>query len=189
MHPISSHRLNVRCHFLNTFTHQCISTNVTFVNKQQILFIHWYANNLCLSCSKVLVNEVIATAKDVYQTNHTQAAEITPWQRWNGPVCCCMTLFAPTMLQCVTQQNRPLRHCRGGGTGVMKVHNVLCPRLPWLLTLTFKLVRTRDQTRLPCEFGANPLSGSRDICFTNKQTDKKSQSALKTEPYAFYCVH
>jgi len=26
------------------------------------------------------------------------------------------------------------------------------------LTLTFKLVRARDQTRLPCEFGTNPFS-------------------------------
>jgi len=41
----------------------------------------------------------------------------------------------------------------------------------WPLTLTFKLVRARDhhQTRLPCEFGANPFSGSRDIWYTNKK--------------------
>jgi len=32
-----------------------------------------------------------------------------------------------------------------------------------LLTLTFKLVRARDQTRLSCELGANPFSSSRDI--------------------------
>jgi len=40
-------------------------------------------------------------------------------------------------------------------------------------TLTFKLVRERDQTHLPCEFGANPFSGSGDISYTNKkpQTD------------------
>jgi len=48
------------------------------------------------------------------------------------------------------------------------------------LTLTFKLIRARDQTRLPCEFGANPFSGSRDISYTNK----KSQTVPKTEPYA-----
>jgi len=35
--------------------------------------------------------------------------------------------------------------------------------VPSLLTLTFKLVQAKDQTRLPCEFGANPFSGSRDI--------------------------
>jgi len=39
-----------------------------------------------------------------------------------------------------------------------------------LVTLTFKLVRARDQTRLPREFGANPFSGSRDISCTNKET-------------------
>jgi len=31
------------------------------------------------------------------------------------------------------------------------------------MTLTFKLVRASDQTHLPCEFGANLFSGSRDI--------------------------
>jgi len=41
---------------------------------------------------------------------------------------------------------------------------------PWSLTLTFKLVRARDQTRLPREFGANPFGGSRDISYTNKKT-------------------
>jgi len=33
-----------------------------------------------------------------------------------------------------------------------------------LMTLTFKLIRARDQTHL-CEFGANPFSGSQDISF------------------------
>jgi len=36
------------------------------------------------------------------------------------------------------------------------------------LTLTFKLIQARDQTRLPCEFGVNPFSGSRDTSYTNK---------------------
>jgi len=35
----------------------------------------------------------------------------------------------------------------------------------WPLTLTFKLVRMRDQSHIPCEFGANPFSGSRDILY------------------------
>ena len=30
----------------------------------------------------------------------------------------------------------------------------------WLLTLTFQLIRAKDQTRLLCEFGANPFTGS-----------------------------
>jgi len=49
-----------------------------------------------------------------------------------------------------------------------------------MVTLTFKLVRARDQRRLPGEFGANPFIGSRDISYTNK----KSLTAPKTEPYA-----
>jgi len=36
------------------------------------------------------------------------------------------------------------------------------------LTLAFKRVRARDQTHLPCEFGSNPFSGSRDISYTNR---------------------
>jgi len=39
-----------------------------------------------------------------------------------------------------------------------------------LVTLTFKLVQVRDQTLLPCEFGANPFSGSGNISYTNKKT-------------------
>jgi len=53
-------------------------------------------------------------AKDVLpNTSRTQAAEITPMQRRNGPVCCCMTLFAANALQCVMQQNGPFVRCRG----------------------------------------------------------------------------
>ena len=37
-----------------------------------------------------------------------------------------------------------------------------------MVTLTFKLVRARNQSCLPCEFGANPFSGSQDISYTNK---------------------
>ena len=59
----------------------------------------------------------------------------------------------------------------------------ICPWWPWPLTFdldihTPAVLRARDQTRLPCEFGANPLRGSRDISYTNKQT-KKSQTAQK----------
>jgi len=45
----------------------------------------------------------------------------------------------------------------------------------WPLTLTFKLVRARDQTCLPCEYGANPFSGSRDISYINKTRGWKGQ--------------
>ena len=33
-----------------------------------------------------------------------------------------------------------------------------------------QLVCARDQTCLPCEFGANPFSGFGDILYTNKKT-------------------
>jgi len=39
-----------------------------------------------------------------------------------------------------------------------------------LVTLTFKLVRARDQTCLQCEFGANTFSSSGDTSYTNKKT-------------------
>ena len=44
-----------------------------------------------------------------------------------------------------------------------------------LVTLTFKLVQRRDQTCLLCEFGTNPFSGSRDISYTKKNTDRRRQ--------------
>ena len=81
-------------------------------------------------------------AKDVLPNiNRTQAAtQITlrprcllsvhsrhPRQRWNGPVCCWMTLFAASALQCIFNLEE------------------ICPWWPWPLTLTFKLVRARDK--------------------------------------------
>jgi len=39
------------------------------------------------------------------------------------------------------------------------------------LTLTFKLVRAKDQTRLPCEFGANPFSVPDYFMHKQKITD------------------
>jgi len=55
------------------------------------------------------------------------------------------------------------------------------------VTLTFDLQTrpiARDQTRLPCEFGANPFSVSRDISYTNKepQTD-----GAKLRIFAIHC--
>jgi len=38
----------------------------------------------------------------------------------------------------------------------------------------------RDQTRLPCEFGANPFSSSGDILCTNKKvTDSATKTTLR----------
>ena len=42
-----------------------------------------------------------------------------------------------------------------------------------LLTLTFQLVWAKDQTRLPCEFGANPFSGS---CHPLSNTSPKNRT-------------
>jgi len=53
----------------------------------------------------------------------------------------------------------------------------------WPLTLTFNLGQARDQTRLPCEFGANPFSGSQGISYTKKpQTDGAKNRAFCTSP-------
>jgi len=46
---------------------------------------------------------------------------------------------------------------------------------PWPLTLIFKLIQARDQTRLPCEFGTNPVSSSRDISYTSKKSHSANQ--------------
>ena len=55
-----------------------------------------------------------------------------------------------------------------------------CPRWPWpltlTLTLTFKLILVRDRTRLPCEFGANPFSGLRDISYTKKKVTDSTKN-------------
>jgi len=51
----------------------------------------------------------------------------------------------------------------------------------WPLTLTFKLVRARDQTHLPCEFGANPFSVSRDISYANKKSYRQRQKQDLTQ--------
>ena len=97
-----------------------------------------------------------------------QRARPSPRQlrlRRNGPLCCWMPSLAAfglrDALQCIVNGEE----------------NPLC--WPWPLTLTFKLVRARDQARLLCEFGANPFSGSRYIW----STDKKVTHSAKTEPY------
>jgi len=48
--------------------------------------------------------------------------------------------------------------------------------VPVTLTLTFKLIRARDQTLLPCDFGANPFSGSGDISHTNKKLTNSAKN-------------
>ena len=53
------------------------------------------------------------------------------------------------------------------------------------MTLTFKLIQARYQTRLPSEFHANPFTGSRDISYSNK---KHRLTSPKREPSAVHCV-
>ena len=49
---------------------------------------------------------------------------------------------------------------------------IFCPWWPWVLTLTFKLVQARDQTRLPSEFGQirSAVPEISHISYTNKRT-------------------
>jgi len=42
--------------------------------------------------------------------------------------------------------------------------------------LTFTLVPARDQTHFPCEFGANPFSGSQDVSYTNKKQSDRAKN-------------
>ena len=49
------------------------------------------------------------------------------------------------------------------------------------LTLTFKLVRARYQTRFPCQFGADPFSGSQDISYS--YTNKKQTDGAKNRTF------
>jgi len=64
---------------------------------------------------------------------------------------------AASALQCIMQQNGPFVRCHG----VMGEHSTFLSLVT--LTLIFKLVRGRDQARLPCEFDANLFSRSGDI--------------------------
>jgi len=54
-----------------------------------------------------------------------------------------------------------------------------------LVTSTFDLDLQTRPSDGPCEFGANPFSGSRYISYTNK---KHRLTEPKTEPSAVYCM-
>jgi len=84
--------------------------------------------------------------KMFYQTyTARKAIKINPRQRRNGAVCSCVTSLATSTFHSVV--------AGGDGSG----QRVFCHGWPCPLTLTFKLVRARDQTHLPREFGANPF--------------------------------
>jgi len=59
----------------------------------------------------------------------------------------------------------------------------------WRLTLTFKLVRARNDTRLFCEFGANPFSGSWEVSYTSKKVaDSAKNRTLRSSPRAIKMI-
>ena len=117
--------------------------------------MHTNRFGITLFCTKqrpLDVRTIITRAKDVLPNIHrTQGRQNHPQQRQNGPVGHCVTSIAASEFHSVA--------ARGDGSE----KHVFCPWWPWPLTLTLKLVRARDQTRLPCEFGGNPFSGSWDI--------------------------
>ena len=86
-----------------------------------------------------------------------------------------------TATRCM-QQTRPFRRCRG-------VMGTPKPVLS-LVTLTFDLdIQARpneEATRLPCELGANPFSGSRDIWGTNKKQTRMWADAQRDGRHAEY---
>ena len=106
---------------------------------------------------------ILLRAKDVLpNTNRTQAAKITPGSDGMVP---------SAAAWCCLQRACSIPSLPGGDGSAQ---HVFCPWWPWPLTLAFKLVRASDQTCLPCEFGANPFSGSRDIWLTNKWKKQKA---------------
>jgi len=79
----------------------------------------------------------------------TQAGEDTPRQRSNRRACC--------LRDVICNEAVPFRPYCGG---VVSAQRIFVPgdlNLR-LLTLTFQFFRAKDQTRLPCEFDANPGS-------------------------------
>jgi len=84
-----------------------------------------------------------------YQTYIARRPPQSPPAATEWSVCFCMTLFAVSAFHSVAV----------GGDG--SAQRVFVPGDLDLLTLTFKLVRAKDQTRLFCEFGANLFSGFR----------------------------
>ena len=101
-----------------------------------------------------------------YQTNHMQAADISPppaAMEWSS-----LLLHDIICSKCV-----PFCHCRWGGD-----RNAQCIFVPGdrPLTLTLKLVQARDQTRLPCEVGTN-YSAVPEIL--DSQTNKKVTDTTK----------
>jgi len=110
--------------------------------------------------------QIKTRARDVLlNINLTEAPEITTGS--DG--------MTPSAADARCLQRADTMHTLPGVTGMLSAFFLprdldldFCP-----LTFTFKLIRARDRTRLPCEFGANP--------FPRYLIHK--QKTLKTEPY------
>jgi len=110
-------------------------------------------------------------AKDVLPNiDRTQTPEITPSSDANTQWC------HPLPLHAVCRERIPFVCCRGGD-GRAKCS--FCTWWHWRLTLTFKLIQVRDQTRPPSEFAANAFSGSQGISCTNKKHNEEVTDSPK----------
>jgi len=109
-----------------------------------------------------------------HQAQRTYPGEDTPLQRSNGRVCCVRGV--------ICNDGVPFRLHRGS---VVNAQRVFVPRDLdlWPLILTFKLLRAKDQTRLPCEFGANPFSGS---CYPLSNASLKNRTRF--DDFAHLCI-
>jgi len=117
------------------------------------------------------LSKIATRAKDVLpNTNRTQAATTL------RPRCLCTPVTPDS--DGMVPSAVAWRYLRRARYNAISVGSNFVPGdsdfWPWL-------VRARDQTRLPCEFGANPFSGSRYISYIHKQ--KSHRQRQKTEPY------
>jgi len=89
-------------------------------------------------------------------------------------------MFSQTYTACKAPEDRAPEDWSGKNAALFR----FCRWWPWPLTVTFKLVQARDQTRLPCEFGANLFNHSRDIWVTNKKNPELNMFFSKHTPHA-----
>ena len=75
----------------------------------------------CIVSTYTFTASVKTRAKDVLpNSNRTQAAKVAPsQQQWNGPVCCCMTIFAASAFHSIA----------AGGDG--SAQHIFCSWWPW----------------------------------------------------------
>jgi len=99
--------------------------------------------------------------KHTLHASHHQHVLLSTCHPPNAIQCSCLLLHAAYGASLAM-------HCQWGW---LRTFSFFCPWWPWPLTLTFKLVWVRDQTRLTCKFGTNPFCRSRHIWVTNKVTD------------------